>query len=240
MKREYKTGKKTALCSCGYSQNKPFCDGRHKLIGSQAIPAEIIMETIRKRRSIRKFKSTPIPDSVLSELLEAARLAPSGCNAQPWRFKLVRDEETRRSLAAAAYNQKFISQAPVVIVCCADLKGYINGTLTGLEALEEIKAIESRIKDIISGNLEKSMQGSIIVEHGPRVAANVAIAIEHMVLVAAAHGLGSCWVRLFEEKKVREIFDWDDNIFVVALLPLGYPDEEPGARPRLPVGDILL
>lgn len=235
-----KTGKKVALCCCGKSQNKPFCDGRHKSAASEEQPAQIIMNTIRKRRSIRKFQTTPIPDQVLTDLIEAARLAPSGCNSQPWRFKIVKDEATRKRLEAAAYNQKFISQAPVVIVCCADLKGYVEGTATGLEALEEIKAIESRIKNIITDNMAKSSTGSSITVHGSRVAANVTIAVQHMILVATAYGLGSCWVRLFEEQKVREIFNWDDNTFVVALLPLGYADEEPGARPRLNLEDILL
>jgi nitroreductase len=54
-----------------------------------------------------------------------------GSNAQPWRFKIVRDAATREKLAVAARGQKFIAQAPVVIVCCADIEGYINGTISG-------------------------------------------------------------------------------------------------------------
>jgi nitroreductase len=72
------------------------------------------------------------------------------------------------------------------------------------------------------------------------MAANVAIAIEHIVLRAMDFGLGSCWIRLIDEQRVREIFEWDDSIYVVALLPLGYPAESPEARKRLQLRDILI
>jgi nitroreductase len=72
------------------------------------------------------------------------------------------------------------------------------------------------------------------------MAFNVAIAVEHIVLRALDFGLGTCWVRLIEEQKVREIFGWDDNLYVVALLPVGYPDESPPPRKRLPVQELLI
>ncbi len=53
-------------------------------------------------------------------------------------------------------------------------------------------------------------------------------------------GLGSCWVRLFDEKKVKEALDLPEHLFVVALLPLGVPDEEPEPRPRLSLSEIML
>lgn len=61
-------------------------------------------EAIVNRRSIRKFKSDSVPDKQVTALIEAARLAPSGCNAQPWRFKIVKDLKTRRKLAEAAHK----------------------------------------------------------------------------------------------------------------------------------------
>jgi nitroreductase len=64
-------------------------------------------DAIEQRRSIRRFKSDAVPDEHVMELIEAARLAPSGSNAQPWRFKIVTDEETRQKLAEAAYHQSF-------------------------------------------------------------------------------------------------------------------------------------
>jgi nitroreductase len=84
-------------------------------------------EAIGLRRSIRKFRREPAPDEQIKALPNAARLSPSGCNAQPWRFKLVKDEETKKKLAEAAYGQLFIAEAPIVIVCCGDIRGYLEG-----------------------------------------------------------------------------------------------------------------
>jgi nitroreductase len=196
-------------------------------------------EAIERRRSIRKFKEDPVPDEQILALIEAARLAPSGCNAQPWRFKIVKDSETRRKLARAAYNQRFIAQAPVVIVCCADISGYLEGSKSGIQDLGRIGAVEDRIVNIICANLNENIKMNIN-EIGQRIAVNVAIAIEHMILRALDFDLGTCWIRALEEDKVKDIFDWDDNIYVVALLPVGYPDESPISRRRLKIEDIII
>jgi nitroreductase len=100
-------------------------------------------EAINRRRSIRKFKPDPVPDKCITALLESARLAPSGCNAQPWRFKVVRDSAKKHHLAKAAHNQMFIAEAPVVIVCCADIKGYLDGSVSGIQDLGKIGAVEA-------------------------------------------------------------------------------------------------
>lgn len=75
-------------------------------------------EVIRTRRSIRSYKPDPIPNDVLMRILEAARIAPSGSNRQPWKFILVKNEELKKKLAAACHNQMFIAEAPVVVVAC--------------------------------------------------------------------------------------------------------------------------
>jgi nitroreductase len=196
-------------------------------------------EAIENRRSIRKYKPDLIPDDYIKELLNAARLAPSGSNAQPWRFKIVKEGEIKAKLAEAAYDQAFISQAPVVIVCCADIQGYLDGTVSGAQDLGKIGVIEERIVTILHGKA-KNLETIERNELAPRIAANVAIAIEHIVLRALDFGLGSCWIRLIDEQKVRELFRWSDNIYVVALLPIGYPAEFPKARKRLELKDILI
>jgi len=76
-------------------------------------------DVIRTRRSIRRFLKKPVPDDVLDRVLEAARVAPSGDNRQPWRFVVVKDEQTKSKIARACYEQDFVAQAPVVLVCCA-------------------------------------------------------------------------------------------------------------------------
>jgi nitroreductase len=171
--------------------------------------------------------------------LNAARLAPSGCNAQPWRFKIVEEENIKAGLAEAAFDQIFISGAPVVIVCCADIQGYLDGTVSGIQDLGKIGAVEDRIVTILQGKA-KILETIERNEIGPRIAANVAIAIEHIVLRALDFGLGTCWIRLMDEIKVKKLFGWDDNIHVVALLPIGYPAEFPKERKRLALHEILI
>ncbi|NOX45258.1 MAG: nitroreductase family protein [Caldiserica bacterium] len=83
---------------------------------------ERILEIIKGRRSVRRFKPDPIPDGDLAEILEAATWAPSAGNAQPWRFVVVRDRGLKAELVAAALGQGFIAEAPVVVVVCADLE----------------------------------------------------------------------------------------------------------------------
>jgi nitroreductase len=198
-----------------------------------------IKEAIEKRRSIRKYTSDPIPDEYIDEILNSARLAPSGCNAQPSRFKIVKQADIKTKLAHAAHDQTFIATAPVVIVCCADIQGYLDGTVSGIQDLGKIGAVENRIVSFIQNKTE-SITTIEINELGPKIAVNVAIAIEHMVLRAMDFGLGSCWIRLMDEQKIKDLFGWGDNISVIALLPIGYPAESPDARKRLQLKDILI
>lgn len=76
------------------------------------------MDAIRKRRSVRKYKSDPVPDEEIQYVLEAARLAPSWANNQCWKFVVVKDEEVKEELARA--GNEWIAQAPVIITACAD------------------------------------------------------------------------------------------------------------------------
>jgi nitroreductase len=196
-------------------------------------------EAIEQRRSIRKFKSEPVPDEYIDALLDAARLAPSGSNAQPWRFKIVKDLEMKEKLVKAAYGQAFIAEAPVVLVCCADIGGYLDGVVSGLQDLGKIGAVEDRIVHIVLERTDR-MKTLNFDQFGQRIAFNVAIAIEHIVLRAMDFGLGTCWVRLIDEQAIRAIFGWDDTISVVALLPIGYPDESPAPRKRRSIEDIVI
>ena len=79
-----------------------------------------MIESIKNRRSIRKFLDKPLEEEKLTTILEAARLAPSGNNAQPWHFIVIKDEEARQVLAKAVNEQTWIAKAPVVIVAVAD------------------------------------------------------------------------------------------------------------------------
>ena len=69
---------------------------------------------------------------------------------------------------------------------------------------------------------------------------NAAIAIDHITLRAVDLGLGTCWVMMFDQEKAKQALGLDDNYNVVALIPVGYPDQSPGPRPRLERDQILL
>jgi nitroreductase len=79
-----------------------------------------VFEAIRTRRSVREYRPEPIPDEKLEAILEAARLAPSAGNRQPWRFVLVQDSDRKRALAEAANNQTFLENAAVIVTAVGD------------------------------------------------------------------------------------------------------------------------
>ena len=197
-----------------------------------------VSEAIRTRRSIRKFKPDPIPEEKIKLLLESARLAPSGTNTQPWRFIVVRDDDTKTRLQRAAHNQRHVKRAPVIIVCCADLQAFKEFPVR-VDELIESGALPERTREVFIPYLKKGM--STVTKDALMVAAaaNVAIAVEHIVLQAVEIGLGTCWVRWYEDNKVKEILDIPDHIEVMALLPVGIPDEDPAPRPRLGLDTIV-
>jgi nitroreductase len=96
-----------------------------------------VIETIRVRRSIRKYKSETIPDDKLTLILEAARLAPSASNRQPWRFVVVEAQDRKEALVAVANNQMFLKDAAVIVVAVGDAevsaRWYERDTMIALE-----------------------------------------------------------------------------------------------------------
>ena len=196
-----------------------------------------VREAIKQRRSIRKFKPDPVPEEKIRLLLESARLAPSGTNIQPWRFIVVKDDDTKKKLQAAAHNQRHIRCAPVIIVCCADLRAFKEFPQR-VDELIESGALPERTREVFIPYLEKGMRTVTKDALMIAAAANVAIAVEHIVLQAVEIGLGTCWVRWYEDDKVKEILDIPNHVEVMALLPVGIPDEEPSQRPRLDINKI--
>jgi len=98
-----------------------------------------IFETIRKRKSVRSYEPKPVPEEVLKQVLDAARLAPSAGNAQPWHFIIVRDEDKRARIAEGCRYGRFLAESPVAIVVCGDKKAsphwYAIDTAIALEHL---------------------------------------------------------------------------------------------------------
>jgi len=164
------------------------------------------MEAIKTRRSIRRYKEVPVPESLLKEVLNAARLAPSADNAQPWKLIVVRDEQTKLKLAAAANGQKFIAQAPILLVACG---------------------IPDEAFPTVGGYMSSHVIDSTI-------------AFDHLTLAAHSVGLGTCWIASFKEERVREILGIPNDVRVIALSPLGYPDESPERTPRKNLEELVV
>ena len=145
-------------------------------------------EVLEKRRSIRKYKDTPVSKEKILKMLEAARVAPSASNRQPWHFVVVENKETIKKLA----KQDWAAGAPVMIVGLADQAASPNWCSNDL-----------------------------------------GIAFEHIVLAATNLGLGTCWMgQTGREELVRRLLDIPDSFKVVAVLPVGVPDETPAAKER--------
>ena len=198
-----------------------------------------VFEAIETRRSIRRYRNEPVPGEILDKILEAGRVAPSSSNVQSWKFKVVTDAATRRELRELALGQKFVEQAPVVIVCCLDMEAFRERGKRSLELMTRGK-VRPNLEMILRsarGSRNKEFDEERVVINGTM---NVAIAVENMVLAAAALGLGSCWVRAFGAPAVERLLDIPETLRVIALLPLGYPDESPPARPRKSLEEILI
>jgi len=202
-------------------------------------------EAIRQRRSIRKFLDKPVSRKMIDEILEAARLAPSGSNRQPWRFLVVTDREERAKLRKICWDQAFIEQAPVVFVCCADLMAYSQPSrLKRAQEFIDTKVIETlsgRFADPEFRDALARMPDSDLGLFRAAAVANTYIAIEHMVLTATALGLGSCWVAAIGgEGEINTMFNLPGTLVVAAVLPVGYTDKIPPPRPRISISEILL
>ena len=191
-------------------------------------------EAISTRRSIRKFKPDPVPPALITRCLEAARLAPSGTNCQPWKFLVVRDAGKRQQIMEAAYGQPMFGQAPVTIVLLGDTKAYRKRFRTGQEliqtgalAREDAERAQDAYKEM------KQVEDDV-----GAITMNCMIAGQSLILEAADLGLGSCWVMLFKCERISELFELPKNLFPIALIPLGYPGQNPPPRPRYPLEEV--
>jgi nitroreductase len=191
-------------------------------------------DAISKRRSIRKFKTDPVPLELITRCLEAARLAPSGTNCQPWKFLVVRDAGKRQQIMDAAFGQPMFGQAPAVVVLLGDTKAYRKRFRTGQELID-VGALEREDAERALAAYKEMKQAE---DDAGAIMMNGMIAGEHLILEAASQGLGSCWVMLFKREKISELFELPKNLFPIALIPLGYPDQDPPPRPRYPLNEV--
>jgi nitroreductase len=155
-------------------------------------PMNEVLDAIKNRRTIRKFKPVPIDDDKLEMILEAGRWAPSFSNLQPWKFIIIRDQNIKRELDKAARETVLplgINEAPVIICVCVD------------RLVDPLHAIETG-----------------------------AAATQNMALAGHSLGLGVGWIGVWgteAEIAIWRLFQLPETTRVVALLPIGIPDESP-------------
>jgi nitroreductase len=200
-----------------------------------------LLKAIQSRRSIRKFKSNEVPDHTIKELLDAARLAPSGSNLQATRFVVIKSPVERMKLKECT-PLPFVAHAPVIIACCIDKEAMGNTQVRYRELMEAQAFVGTPLADDptlmeAAAKRRSSMDQATIKAY---LTLNAAIAIEHIVLRAVDLGLGSCWIMMFDSAKTKSMLELGDRYEVIALLPIGYPDQSPAARPRLPLEELIL
>lgn len=166
-----------------------------------------LLELINKRQSVRKYTNQIVEKEKIKKCLEAARLAPSASNSQPWKFIIVDDPELKNEVAKATFNKavsfnKFAIQAPVIVVIV-------------LEKSKLITQIGGQIKD---------KEWALI---------DIGISAEHFCLQAAELGLGTCILGWFNENKIKEILRIPNKKSVGLVITLGYPPEDYPLRSKI-------
>ena len=147
------------------------------------------LQLVKERYSVRKFKPQAVEPEKLEQILEAGRVAPTGCNYQPQRVLVIREGEAYEKLKQCT---RYHFDAPVVLLICYD----------------ESTCWKHRANGVMGGEIDAS------------------IVTDHMMLSAAALGLGTTWVGAFDHQKTRELFALPDYLVPVALLPIGYPADD--------------
>lgn len=155
------------------------------------------LELIKTRQSVRSYSDMPVEKEKLNRCLEAARLSPSACNSQPWRFIVVDNPELRDKVAHSTFNElvgfnKFSLNAPTLVVVT-----------------------------VSKGNL-KTKVGQMITNI-PYYLIDIGIAAEHFCLQAAEEGLGTCMIGWFKEKEIKKHLNIPRNEMGALLIAVGYP-----------------
>jgi nitroreductase len=165
------------------------------------------LELCRQRESTRRYdRARPVAREAIERCLEAARLAPSACNSQPWQFIVVDRPVDRDALATAAFSgihsfNKFAAEAPVLIV-----------------AIRELSKFSARV-----GGWVRGLDYSLI---------DLGIACEHLVLQAAEEGLGSCWFGWFDERAVGKFLGLPRRAKIDIIISVGYA-ADPKVREKI-------
>lgn len=172
-----------------------------------------LMDAIRGRRSIRRYKPDPVPEAALHSLMEAIRWTPSWANTHCWEVIVVRDPKVKSELSTTLPKSNpalsSMTEAPLVLVLCG--KKGISGYYRGQPATEK----------------------------GDWLMFDTGLAMQNLCLAAHALGLGTVIIGLFEHRKAGEILGVPQNAEVVAMTPLGYPSTGGGSPKRKEISEFV-
>ena len=203
--------------------------------------ADATMKVIQDRRSVRSFTEEPVSDKDLDLIMEAARQAPSGENAQPWRFIIVKDETMRKKMGAIAgggssrrFTAEFVTQK-------------MQDRFANLQDEEKKKAA---FQKLTSGQVSAFMADAPvnIVVCGKKAVwdtpFDTSAAIENMLLMITALGLGACWViapciDIRDEERIKEFLDIPEGYKAISILSVGHQTRTHKQRPRLPINELV-
>ena len=174
-----------------------------------------VKSCILERRSIRKFKDTPIDESILNEIIEEASYAPSWKHTQITRYVAVKSDalkaEISKCTSAYPHNGEIIAASPM-LVCVTFVKN--------------------------RSGFERDGSYSTDREWGWQMF-DTGVATQTFCLACKEHGIGSVIMGIFDREKIEKLLNLPEDRELACLIPIGYPDEEPIAPKRKPVSDIL-
>ncbi len=176
------------------------------------------LEAIRTRRSVRKFSDRPVSAEQLNRVLDAARQAPSWANMQCWRFVVIQDKKTREQISELSYVDEYF--AP---------QGYKSNPAR--------KAL-AKAPVVIVACADPERSGELWGQN--YYLTDLGITTQNLMLAAHAQGLGTVFVGVFDEPRLRNLLSIPKQIRIVGLFPLGYPlSEQKEGPPRKPLEQIV-
>ncbi len=174
-----------------------------------------VIRVLNSHRSIRKYKSTDIPDDILDVIISAVQGMPNSINGQQTSLVVVRDADKKKKLAELVGNQAQVESCPVFIIFVMDFyKTYLAGEKNGNKQI-----IHESLEGITAGNFDAGIQFGAAV------------------IAAESLGLGICPIGGIRRnpKEVIDILELPEYTFPLVGLTLGYPDESPKKKPRMPM-----
>lgn len=191
-------------------------------------------EAINNRRSVRKFKDIPVPEEVIQEMLEAARLVPTPGNAQSNVIGIIKDQTLKIQLAEAAGGQMWIASAPAVFALCTDISWDLKD-----QPEDDFGLIVNHLrfgKEFVQYTnqcADRRTMNKLFANGGPCLPG------EHIFLTAVAHGMSGCFIGYLDTEKASEILNLPKHLSCLFLLPVGYADEIPGQKDLKPIDEFL-